>query len=106
MINRNLIEEVTQKLVPVYDPLVIYVFGSYAWGTPDDESDLDLLVVVEKYKKSRHETLVDGHRALSNLMVPKDILVFTKEEFDRYSADITRLCYKVKHKGKIIYAKA
>ena len=39
-------EEVKKRLINVYDPIAIYIFGSYAWGTPTEDSDLDLLVVV------------------------------------------------------------
>ncbi len=106
MINNKILEEVKTKLISTYNPLEIYVFGSYAWGKPDEESDLDLLVVVDDYTKSRHDMLVDGHRALMNLDIGKDILIFTKDEFDQYSQDVTKFCYKIKNKGLLIYAKA
>ncbi len=79
----------------------------YFWlRSPDDESDLDLLVVIEKYNNDSYQTLLEGHKALADLPLSKDLLVFSKEEFDDYSNDITRLCYKVKLKGKKIYAAA
>lgn len=106
MIEDKVIEEVKKRLVKTYNPLEIYIFGSYAWGCPDEESDLDLLIVIEKYNKDRHSTLVDGHRALFNVGIPKDILVYSKDEFDQFSNDVTRLCYKIKHKGRKIYANA
>ena len=106
MIDTTIIEEVKKRLIQAYNPLVIYIFGSYAWGCPDKESDLDLLIVVDKYKKDRHQTLVDGHKALIGLYVPKDILVYSKEEWDRFSQDETKFCYKIKHEGKLIYGKA
>ena len=106
MMNNKLIEIVKEKLLHNFHPLEIYLFGSYAWGCPNEESDLDLLIVVEKHSKNRHQTLVDLHKALVDIDIPKDILVYTKEEFDKYSKDITRFCYKVKHAGRKIYAKA
>ena len=30
---------IVDRLVDVYHPLRIYLFGSHAWGTPSDESD-------------------------------------------------------------------
>ena len=41
MIHDSLIDLVTKRLVQVYDPFEIYIFGSYVWGSPDEESDLD-----------------------------------------------------------------
>lgn len=101
-----MIEEVKKRLVKTYNPLEIYVFGSHAWGSPDEDSDLDLLVVVEKFDKDRYHALVKGHKALIGLKLSKDILVYTKEEFDLDSHDVTALGYKIKRKGKQIYAKA
>jgi predicted nucleotidyltransferase len=106
MVDKKIIEEVKKRLIKAYNPLEIYVFGSYAWGCPDEESDLDLLIVIERYEKDRHATLVEGHKALVDVDVSKDILVYSKDEFERFSNDVTRLCYKIKHKGRKIYAKA
>jgi Polymerase beta, Nucleotidyltransferase len=51
MINQAIIEEVKNRLIKTYNPIAIYLFGSHAWGKPDEESDLDLLIVVEDFKK-------------------------------------------------------
>ncbi len=106
MINKNIIEEVKNKLIKTYNPLEIYLFGSYAWGNPDEDSDLDLLIVLDHYTKDKYHELVDGHKALINTRVSKDLWVITKEEFDRDSQDKTSLYHKIKYKGKRIYAKA
>ena len=106
MFNNDIIEEVKKILIQTYKPIEIYLFGSYAWGHPDSDSDLDILVIIDKYSKDRHQTLVEGHKALVDVDINKDILVYSKEEFDKFSKDKTRLCYKIKNKGKRIYAKA
>lgn len=106
MIDEHMINEVKQRLVSLYDPVAIYIFGSYAWGHPDEESDLDLLIVIDNYKKNRHQTLVDGHKALMDLDLFKDLVVYSQEEFVDCSQDQTSLCNKVVKQGKQIYAKA
>lgn len=106
MTHNNIIEIVKNKLVETYNPLAIYLFGSYAWGKPDDESDLDILVVVDSYTDTHHKMLVDGHRALARLRIGKDILLYNKEDFAERSNKITNLCYKIRHKGVKIYARA
>ena len=106
MVNEKMIEEVKKRLITTYNPLEIYIFGSYAWGHPDEDSDLDLLVVIDTYQKDRHKTLVEGHKALMDLDLFKDIVVYSKDEFQKCSADETSLCHKVVLKGKKIYAKA
>lgn len=105
MINKKVIDSVKETLVSVYHPLKIYLFGSYAWGTPSEDSDLDLIVVVSSSEQPSYQRAVKGYHALRNMTIPKDILVFTKKEFDEISDDVTTLCYKAKHDGKLIYAK-
>ncbi len=105
MIRKKVINSVKDKLVAVYHPLKIYLFGSYAWGSPTEESDLDLLIIVSKSRKEAFERPVKGYHALRDMTISKDILVFTKKEFEEKSADVTTLCYKAKHDGKLIYAK-
>jgi len=74
MIKKEVIEEVKKRLVRVYDPLEIYIFGSYAWGSPTEDSDLDLCIVVNEIKGKKHDMLVDGHHVLFGLKIPKDII--------------------------------
>ncbi len=101
----KVVNEARDKLIELYNPLAIYLFGSYAWGHPDEFSDLDFLIVVEK-TENRYQDLVAGHKALVLLDLPKDILLLTKAEFEQDAEDISSIPYKVKKKGKQIYAKA
>ncbi len=95
----NLFENVTSKLQNAYNPLSLYIFGSYAWGTPNQDSDLDVLVVVDHSDKKPYKRAVEGMRALRGMGIAKDILVYTKEEFNALSKDVSSLLYKVKKEG-------
>lgn len=107
MQNEEKIQLMTKRLIDLYHPVEIYLFGSYAWGLPDEDSDVDLLVVVDECKsEDRHMALVQGHRALRGMGLPKDLILLTKEEFDNYSADHRKIYYKIKNKGKLLYARA
>lgn len=108
MLDSNLIEEIKKRLIKIYDPLEIYLFGSYAWGKPDKDSDLDLLVVVDyiQDEQQRHKSLVQGYSILYDLGFSKDILLCSKEEFEQKSKNVTTLIHTIKHEGKQIYAKA
>ena len=105
MITPEILEEVTKRLVATYHPEKIYLFGSYAWGTPDDESDLDLLVIVRESNEKSHKRTIVGHRALWELDIAKDLMVYTQDEFDARVSDPTTLVYKIKNNGKVIYAR-
>lgn len=106
MISNEIIESVTQKLVKTYNPIAIYLFGSYAWGHPDEESDLDLLVVIPESNEKSHKRSIIGRRALWELDIPKDLIVYTQDEFNARIADSTSLLYKIRNKGKVLYARS
>ena len=106
MITPEIIEEVKNRLIKVYDPVAIYLFGSYAWGNPDDDSDLDLLIVVEKSDEKSYKRPIHGYKALRGLDISKDLIIKTKDEFEQISNDITTLGYKIKKEGTLIYARA
>lgn len=106
MIDEQMIREVKNRLVQAFDPDSIYIFGSYAWGHPDEESDLDLLVVVDELKKDRFRAMSDGYAALRGLSLFKDILVYSKKEFEQSALDTATLCNRIKREGKKIYARA
>jgi predicted nucleotidyltransferase len=77
MIENKIINEVVRRLIDVYHPIEIYLFGSYAWGHPTDESDLDLLVVVENSEEKRYIRPVAGLLALFGLNISKDLIIST-----------------------------
>lgn len=110
MVEKKLLEKIINEardtLVKTYNPLAIYLFGSYAWGHPNEESDLDLLVIVDTIIKDRYHALVEGHRALGDLSLPKDLMILTQDEFEEFSQRSTSLHHKIKSKGKQIYARA
>jgi len=105
MISQQTIDTVRDTLVKEFNPVEIYLFGSYAWGNPDSESDLDLLIIVDSAEEDRIKMLVRGHRVLNDFDIAKDLLVYTKREFDEWSQEIPRLSYKIKKRGKQIYVR-
>ena len=106
MINKEVIEEVKDRLVKTYNPIAIYLFGSYAWGKPTEDSDLDLLIVIDESEEKSYKRPVIGYRALRGLDISKDLIIQTKAEFEESSSNVTTLGYKVKKDGELIYARA
>ena len=47
MITREDIQATCDDIVREFTPLQVILFGSYAYGTPTRDSDVDLLVVME-----------------------------------------------------------
>ena len=106
MVTKDVLEEVKNRLVETYNPIAIYLFGSYVWGKPTEDSDLDLLIVVDQSDEKSFDRVRLGQRALFGLGVANDLIIYTKDEFDRISSKATTLGYKIKREGKVIYARA
>ncbi len=103
-VTRATFEEVTNRLVKTYNPLKIYLFGSYAWGHPDEDSDVDLLIVVEKSDEKSYKRAIAGFDALFGLGISKDLLVLTNDEFEQRAHQKSTLMYKIKEEGKLLYS--
>ena len=67
----------------------IYLFGSYAYGTPNEDSDYDFYVVVPDGGKRPIEVIQDIYCTIRGIKRPVDILAGTTEIFNRRSKDPT-----------------
>jgi predicted nucleotidyltransferase len=77
----NIIKESVLSVVP--DTEAIYLFGSYAYGTPHKDSDLDICVIVPDNTQALElDLMVDMSMAYSGkLHLPTDILVKKSANF-------------------------
>src|SRR5258706_11703707 len=87
------------RLRSALNPVAIYLFGSYAYGQPTFDSDLDLLVIVEDSALDVYQRDALAHRALGDLRMPIDVQVYTQNEFDRRAAMPVSFERTVKNKG-------
>jgi predicted nucleotidyltransferase len=95
------IKNIIVKTLPVEQ---IYLFGSYAYGSPRQDSDLDFYVIMNDdapYRDIEAMGMVDvaisGHKSL-----PTDVLVIKKSKF-QYRLSAPTLEHEVAEKGKLIY---
>jgi predicted nucleotidyltransferase len=107
VITEEVIQEVTRRLVAELDPEEIILFGSYAWGTPNKYSDLDVCVIVPDGIPgfNRIEWGVRGLRAVNDLMVDVDVAVVTRSVIDTFKTVKASLQRKIVEEGKLLYAK-
>jgi predicted nucleotidyltransferase len=57
-INEDLLQEITRRLVELFQPEQVILFGSYVWGTPTADSDVDVMVIVTQSDLSDYERAV------------------------------------------------
>ena len=103
ILGQDLLNEVTRRLAAEFQPEQVWLFGSHAWGTPDEGSDLDLMVVVRDSDETPVRRAQRAHRCLSGLDVATDILVKTRAEFDRFRNVRASLASLVLRRGRKIY---
>jgi len=84
-VDEEFLKEVVKRIVSAVDPEKIILFGSYAYGMPKKESDLDLLVVVKESSLPRYKRSVPIYKALAGILIPKDIIVYTEKEIEEWS---------------------
>ena len=87
--------EITARLVAEFDPEAVYLFGSYVWGEPDEDSDLDILVVLKTSPISPTKRAAKAYNALWGIRTPVDVLVRSRPELNlgnmpSFTADILR----------------
>ena len=73
------IREVADKIALEYQPEKIILFGSFAWGTPNKDSDIDLFIVIEQ-----------GHIWLSRFLITMLLSIFRLRRTKKKIND--RLC--------------
>lgn len=80
------------------------LFGSYAYGRPTSDSDLDLLIVKET-KKSFHQRLFEVRQLASPVLQghPFDPIVLTSRELQRRMAVGDQFLRDIITKGKSVY---
>ena len=81
----------------------IYLFGSRARDEADEDSDYDFLVVVRDSPLPRYKREQQAFRALCGMGIAKDVVVFTREEFDRGLAVVSSLPATVAREGRLLY---
>jgi predicted nucleotidyltransferase len=100
-----IIAEMVRRIVDRFLPERIVLFGSQARGTDDDDSDVDLLVVMRGPRSPREQT-VEIRKALADLPVAKDVIVVSPEYFERYRNIVGTVIWPAVREGRVLYERA
>jgi uncharacterized protein len=103
---KNLLNEITLRIVHAVAPVRIILFGSYARGEESLGSDLDLLIVQNPPflpLNNRMKEMGMLWRLLADLKIPKDILIFTPEEVARWSGSLNHVIATALREGIVLY---
>jgi len=99
-----LILEMTERIKAVSDPERIILFGSQARGTARPNSDYDLLVIKHS-EEPRYRRSAPLYRALADLQVEVELMVYTPEEVAQWSKVAQAFVTTAIREGKVLYEK-
>lgn len=101
---KRLISEMVGKIVATYDPLKIILFGSYAYGEPDMDSDIDLFIV-----KETDERPIDRRVSVRKIVsdrtrrIPFEPIVITQRELEERIRIGDQFINEILTKGEMLY---
>jgi len=99
--------EIIEALKPL-DPDKIILFGSYAYGKPNEDSDIDLFLLKDDILKNElRKYSVEAHLKLKSLIkkykLAFDVLAAKKSEFEKREDYFSKV--EILEKGEVLYAK-
>ncbi len=99
----EVLPDIVRRLVAEFNPEQIILFGSRAWGKPQPDSDYDLLVIVSNSQDRPTRRAARAYCCLREIDVPTDLIVSTREEFDRYTGVASSLQSEILRRGRVLY---
>ena len=103
---RKVINGILEKLVAEYDPQKVILFGSYAYGNPRPDSDIDLLII-----KDTSQRFIDRWTTVRRILsdpgriVPLETLVLTPAEVSGRLSIGDQFLREIVEKGEVLYGK-
>lgn len=101
-----LLARMVQAIVDEVDPEQVILFGSHARGDADADSDVDLIVVESApfgEDRDRHVEETRLWRALASFHVPKDLLVYSRDEVEYWRDSLNNVLARALREGRVLY---
>lgn len=96
--------EAVHRLVELFQPERIYLFGSQASGDANEDSDYDLMVIVPAAEEPEYRRAQEAYGVLWGVRLPIDVLVWTHDEFEEMVPVVASLPAAIVREGKLLYA--
>jgi predicted nucleotidyltransferase len=100
MISLPAIREAAMRIAEQFKPEKIILFGSYAYGKPTEDSDVDYMILIRGRHADAHDLDI---RAAVKFDFPVDVLVRSVTEFEKRIAMGDFFLMDINEKGKVLY---
>lgn len=97
------IQQVVDSIVDKFKPEKIILFGSYAWGDPQENSDVDLLVIKDDPKKNIREMAIELEKILFDRTIPLDLIVYKPYQVKEMLDHNDQFISKILNQGQVLY---
>jgi predicted nucleotidyltransferase len=104
-VTEEALQAIVHRLVTRLHPHKIILFGSYSYGTPTADSDVDLLVILDTTARPV-ERYLHVSRLLRPRPFPLDLLVKTPEEIAQALARDDAFVHEITTRGRVLYERA
>ena len=100
----KIITEIVDRILKGYKPKKVILFGSYAYGEPTEDSDIDLLIIKNTDKRPI-DRWIEVKRLLRDITrtVPIAPLVYTEKEIEQRMAIKDFFIEEILEKGDVLY---
>ncbi len=102
---KNIILAIIEKVKRQYCPEKIILYGSYAYGEPTEDSDIDLLIVKDTNERPI-ERRITVRRIISDpkRLIPVEAIVITPRELMERQNIGDQFLEEILSKGDVLYA--
>ena len=107
-VTQALLDRMIRTIVDEVDPEQVILFGSRARGDARPDSDIDLLVIESEPfgdGRSSHAEEVRIGRALPATRVARDILVYSRDEIERWRGSLNHVAARALREGRVVYSR-
>ena len=104
-----LLQKMVDTIVSEVAPETIILFGSRARGEAGVDSDVDLIVVeTEPFspQRSRRKETARLYMALRDSGVSKDILLYSRDEFDHWKTSLNHVVGRAHREGRVLHGRS
>jgi predicted nucleotidyltransferase len=98
---RKELEDLANRLVRMYAPEKIILFGSAAWGG-DEIGDIDLFIVKKEVPRYGADRVLELYRLVASEL-PVEYIVYTPEEVEKWLSLGDPFLKKIMQEGKVLY---
>lgn len=101
-VDKKIIEEISGRIASRFHPERIILFGSWAWGKPNEDSDVDFFIVKDVDDTRELAREIDSY--VFPRPFPMDIVVCKPTQFEERKKTGDYFINEIIKRGEVLYA--